>query len=157
MPGNGVVLDANLLVLLVVGSASEYYISKHKRLRAYTVRDFRLLANYLSMAAHIVLTPNTVTEASNLASQINEPARTHILGFFRALLQKLPEIYVNSRDAAKHGAFLRLGITDSVLLREEFAGNELLTADLDLYLAAAHAGRPVTNFNHCIEANRPAD
>jgi hypothetical protein len=32
-----VVVDTNLLVLLVVGSASRSYISKHKRLTEYTV------------------------------------------------------------------------------------------------------------------------
>jgi len=39
-----VVVDANLMVLLVVGSASKEYIAKHKRLRDdYTVDDFELL------------------------------------------------------------------------------------------------------------------
>jgi hypothetical protein len=39
-----VVVDANLLVLLVAGSASTPYIAKHKRLRDdYTIEDFELL------------------------------------------------------------------------------------------------------------------
>jgi hypothetical protein len=39
MPANAVVLDANLLVLLVVGIASPSYILKHKRTRADSAHD----------------------------------------------------------------------------------------------------------------------
>ena len=81
MPANAVILDSNLLVLLVVGTTSRSYIGKHKRLRAYTDRDFVLLLEVLSAAQRIIVTPNTVTETSNLAGQIAEPARSRISRF----------------------------------------------------------------------------
>jgi len=37
-------LDANLLVLLVVGLTERRYISVHKRLKEYTIADFDTLA-----------------------------------------------------------------------------------------------------------------
>ena len=40
-----VVIDTNLLVLLIVGSASKHYIGKHKRLRGYTTDHFDLLVS----------------------------------------------------------------------------------------------------------------
>ncbi len=155
MPADAVLLDANLLVLLIVGSASISYIPKHKRTRAYTANDFALLVNRLAQAASIVVTPNTITEASNLAGRIDGPARSHIFAVFRALLLRLTEVHVVSSAAAEDPIFLRLGLTDSVLLQEAFKGHVLLTADLDLYLEAARRGRNAINFNHYIEANQP--
>jgi hypothetical protein len=61
-----------------------------------------------------------------------------------------------SSDAAEDPIFLRLGLTDSVLLQEAFSTHVLLTADLDLYLEAARRGRNAINFTHYIKANQPA-
>jgi hypothetical protein len=41
-------LDANMIVLLVVGLADENAVPIHKRTRAYTVKDFRLLLKIIS-------------------------------------------------------------------------------------------------------------
>lgn len=154
MPANAIVLDANFLVLFIVGAASPSYIAKHKRLRAYTEKDFRLLTDLLSAAPRIIVTPNTVTETSNLATQIADPARSHISTVLHALLTTTDEIYVESQLAAKNAAYLRLGITNSVLLSSMTGSRTLLTSDLDLYLEAARQGYAAVNFNHHIEANR---
>jgi hypothetical protein len=50
--------------------------------------------------------------------------------------------------------FIRLGLTDSVLLELGRSGATLLTVDLDLYLAALDAGLNVINYNH-LKENRP--
>jgi hypothetical protein len=42
-PGQTLILDTNLLVLLVVGMTSRAYISRHKRLRAFLESDFDVL------------------------------------------------------------------------------------------------------------------
>ncbi len=154
MPAETVVVDANLLVLLIVGLASESYITRHKRLKAYSVADYRLLRRLISAYSQIIVTPNTVTETSNLVRNIAEPARTHILQVLGVLLEQAEERYVASRDAARHRDFLRLGITDATLLNDSLQSSVLLTSDLDLYLAADSAGHTVVNFIHHIEANR---
>ena len=156
MPAETVVVDANLLVLLIVGLASESYITRHKRLKAYSVADYRLLRTLISAYSQIIVTPNTMTETSNLVRNIAEPACTHILQVLGVLLEQAEERYVASRDAARHHDFLRLGITDAALLNASLDGAALLTSDLDLYLAAASSGRRVVNFTHHIEANRPS-
>jgi hypothetical protein len=155
MPADAVVLYANLFVLLVVGVASPSYISRHKRLRAYSARDFSLLTNLLSRASRVVVTPNTATETSNLASQIAEPARTPIFMVLRDLLQRTDEIHVERRRALNHPSFPRRGITDAALLSTLTENHTLLTMHLDLYLQAARDGMKAVNFNHHIEANRP--
>jgi hypothetical protein len=154
MPANAVVLDANLLVLFMVGTASVSYIARHKRLRAYTARDYDLLVKLLASAPTVCVTPNTVTEASNLARQIDDPARTEISDVLRRFLGEAHEIYVASLRAADAAIFVRLGITDAGLLDSDFADHVLVTADLDLYLEATRQGREAMNFNHHIEASR---
>jgi hypothetical protein len=42
-----VVVDTNLLLLLVVGSASRNYVDKHKRLGDYSLDDFDLLVELI--------------------------------------------------------------------------------------------------------------
>jgi hypothetical protein len=147
MPHEITVLDANLLVLLIIGGTSLPYITKHKRLQTYSESDFTLLVELLSSASGVIVTPNTLTEASNLVGYISEPARTRIYEQFRALTNAVDERYLESSRAVKRVEFLRLGLTDAVLLDVVDGAYTLLTADLDLYLAATTRGFKAVNFN----------
>lgn len=60
------VLDTNLIVLLVVGLADEQAVPKHKRTRAYSINDFRLLLKIISTYQEVRVIPNALSEASNL-------------------------------------------------------------------------------------------
>ena len=145
-----IVVDANLLLLWIVGLASPDYIRKHKRLQAYTDEDFTILLNILSRARRIILTPNTLTETSNLAGYISEPARTEILCVLAALIKaaETEERFIDSMTAAARPEFFRLGLTDSALLHLAAEPHTLLTADVGLYLAALRRGLNAENFNH---------
>ena len=72
----GYFLDTNLLVLLIVGSESRELIPKHRRLEHFTVDDFDILAEFLENADRLYVTPNTLTETSNLVGQHGEPERS---------------------------------------------------------------------------------
>jgi hypothetical protein len=145
-----IILDAQLLLLLLVGLTSRDYIAVHKRLQAYTDADFTLLTQLLAAASKLVVTPNTLTETSNLAGYIAEPARTRIYQTFRALVGSdgIEEWYAESKVAVTRNEFYRLGLTDSCLLDIATTPHMLLTADLPLYLAALNLGLDVENFNH---------
>lgn len=94
MNGGAIVLDANLLVLFIVGSARLDLIGRHKRLKAFTVEDFELLKGL-----------------SNLMAQIDDPARTQIRETFRQVMGATEEEYVPSRVAASTDQSLRLGLS----------------------------------------------
>ena len=146
-----VILDTMLLVLFVVGTASRSYIEKHRRLQSYTGFDFTLLIRKISAADRIVVTPNTLSEASNLISYIKDPARQHIYECFRTIIQapETEEQIIDSRLAAGRNEFTKLGLTDCVLLELALAKPHLLlTVDLSLYLSAARSGISAENFNH---------
>ena len=148
MNGASLVLDASLLVLFVVGSTRCDLIGRHKRLKAFTVEDFELLRRLIAVAQQVIVTPNTLTEASNLIGQIDDPARTQIREIFRHVIGATEEEYVPSLVAASAGHFLRLGLTDAGLLQLMSGSRCLLTTDLDLYLSALQLGAEAVNFNH---------
>ena len=146
-----VILDSNLLLLAVVGRTSRGYVGRHKRLKDYSLADFDILARILSKATRIIVPPNVFTEVSNLARNIDEPARSRIaesLQSFVQAIEHVDECYVKSAEAMERTEFKRLGLTDSVLLALSKEPATLLTADLHLYLAATRAGYPAENFTH---------
>ncbi|HEY5237460.1 MAG TPA: PIN domain-containing protein [Rhizomicrobium sp.] len=149
-----VVIDSELLVLLVVGIASREYISRHRRLRAYTEADFDLLSDLISRYSEIIVTPNTLTEASNLLGYVNEPIKRHVFDVFRKFIGISGETYLESKLASERDEFVRLGLTDSVLLKASEGDRVLVTADLDLYLAACASEHHAVNFNHLREARK---
>jgi len=142
-------LDANLLVVLMVGLREPDQVGQHKRTRAYSPEDFDLLKSLVDGADEVVVTTNVLTECSNLLRQTSEPAASELMQLLAMLIGQSEERYCPSLTASQHPDFPRLGLTDTAILESIGDDLPLLTVDLDLYLAAA-AGSPttVTNFNH---------
>lgn len=143
-----ILLDTNLLVLFVVGTASREFIPRHKRLSAFTIEDYDTLLKVIAQAPSVLITPNTLTETSNLLAYIAEPAKTKIFMVFRTVIECTPETYIPSVAASGGAEFLRLGLTDAVLVQASSEEVVVLTTDLNLYLAAIAKGSPAINFNH---------
>ena len=146
-----IMIDSNLLLLAIVGRASRSYVGRHKRVKEFSLADYDRLSGILTRATRIIVTPNVLTEVSNLAYHIEEPARTKIaqqLQHFIQAVTVVDERFVKSADAVERGEFQRLGLTDSTLLALGREPATLLTADLHLYLAATSAGYQAENFNH---------
>ena len=142
-------IDANLIVLLVVGLVGRDLIARHRRTRTFADEDYDRLIRAISTVGNIQVTPNTLTEASNLLGQHGEPQRSRLLLMLRALIEQSPETVVASADAARHDLFPRLGLTDAALLEVVSADAPLLTTDLNLYVAALAGGEEAAiNFNH---------
>ena len=129
MPLTGFFIDANLLVLLIVGSVNRHLIAKHRRLRRFTIEDFDSLINLLGQHA--------------------DPERSRFFDRLKFIIQESKEIVVASTVASHNNAFKRLGLTDAVLLEVATAETPLVTVDLDLYLAALAKGQDAAvNFTH---------
>ena len=102
-------IDANLIVLLVVGLVGRDLIARHRRTREFGVEDYDRLSQAIARVGNIRVTPNTLTEASNLLGQHGEPQRSRLLRMLRALIEQSPETVVASVEAARHDVFPRLG------------------------------------------------
>lgn len=150
MAYSGCVIDSELLVLFVAGRTDGRIIGKHKRLGTFTAADFDVLSGLIVDLGGVVwVTPNTLTETSNLLGQHREPERESLFESLRLLVMEGREVLVHSEDAAGHSSFTQLGLTDSALLRVISASRPLLTTDGELYAAAlAEDPNCVLNFNH---------
>ena len=140
MRPTGVYIDTNLLVLLVVGITDRALITKHKRLKSFTVEDYDLLAKMVGRTK-VFVTPNTLTEASNLLGQHREPERSQLFTMLQLLIERgFEETVIDSVDAARNRRFQKLGLTDAALLEVVSPETPLLTVDFDLYIAASENG-----------------
>ena len=149
MPPAGYFIDANLLVLLIVGRVGEESLAKHSRLQQFVVEDYRILRNLLDRIEQVFVTPNTLTETSNLLAQHGEPERSRLFEQLRSTIEESREIHVVSEVASKNREFRRLGLTDAALLEVATAQTPLLTVDFDLYLAALTTDQDMAvNFRH---------
>src|SRR5260370_39822148 len=70
---NGILVDANLLLLLVVGRFDEQRIQRFERTRDFVIEDFRLLEAMVRPFSRILSTPHVLTELSNLATKFDPP------------------------------------------------------------------------------------
>ena len=149
MRQTGFYIDANLLVLLVVGSVGKNLIPKHRRLRRFSQDDYDTLTGMIAKVDQVFVTPNTLTETSNLLAQHKDPERSLFFRRLQFVIEESEEVVVASKIASRNESFLRLGLTDAALLEAITEERPLITVDLDLYLAATAKGRQtVMNFTH---------
>ena len=150
-----VLLDTNLLVLFVVGMASPDYITRHKRLTAYSVADYRQLLDLLVDlgGGSLVATPHILAEASNFLNTGDDRAqadghrqRTRIMQQFKDLISRITEIQVPAARAVQRPEFMRLGLADAALLESECDDTILVTTDGNLCTEAYKIGRQAENF-----------
>jgi len=114
-----------------------------------------LLLGYLDRFSDMILVPHVLAEASNLIRLgVKEPLLARFAARLAAIIMAAGEPGVSSRLAVERPEYLRLGLTDAVLLMLAASGGCLLTADVGLYVAALDAGYAAENFSH-IQAQRP--
>jgi predicted nucleic acid-binding protein len=142
-------LDANVLLLLLVGRWNRARIETFKNTDTFTKDDFDLLWRIVGRFNRLVTTPHVLTEVSNLAGQHGEPERKTLLAEFATLIALLPEQTESAATASADPVFQRLGLTDAVIIAlAATPGFEVLTTDLDLWSHLSGKGLSAWNFNH---------
>ena len=142
-------LDTGLLMLFVVGTTDKKLIAKHRRLKEFQERDYDILIDKIGHVDKVLVTPNTLTEASNLLDYHGEPERSRIFETLRTFIEEQEEIVVASKAASQRNEFIRLGLTDAGLLEVISSSNPLITVDLALYKAAiSKESESAHNFRH---------
>lgn len=128
----GILLDANLLLLLVVGGVDPKWIPRYERTRGFEERDYEILDGVLirpELFDRRVTTPGILAEVSNLAGKFKGDVRDRVYGEFARWISILTEIHVESRSIAPDPLFARYGLTDLGILAVARDNHLVLTAD----------------------------
>ncbi len=145
-PVASVVLDSNLFLLYCVGCWRPEQIAIFKRTSRYEEKDFDLLQRYLVQFQSLTITPNTVTEVSNLLGQLHNDHREEIFGTLKGLISQSTEQYVPSSEASDSPCYQRFGITDATLEQLARRGHVVLSDDFALTGTLVKAGLHALNF-----------
>ena len=97
---NGVLIDTNLLVLLVVGSVNRDRIAQFKRTTDYKPADWGLLTGIVEQIPHRYSIPRILSEVNTLTDMKGSERETAraILQRIIALLDELPLASVDACD-----------------------------------------------------------
>ncbi len=142
-------LDANLLLLFLVGQVAPRSIGIERGVKEFVQEDFILLKEEIIDAATALYTmPSIVTEVSNL---VRAGDRERIRGITAALgkwVLRANEEYVESRAIVSDPVFSRFGLTDAGLKIVLSRGILLVTVDRPLAGLVEKLKFDVLNFNH---------
>lgn len=142
----GIVLDANLWILLLVGSYNKDQICKFKRTQKYTEKDFDYLCHFLSFFK-IITTPNILTEVVNLTENLNNLTNGNLFIELKRIATSHFECTIPS-VSAMDDVFQKFGLSDSVINSLSKDGYLVLTDDFPLYGYLSSSGNNVINFSH---------
>lgn len=126
------VIDSNLLVLYIAGRVDLAIIGT-KRLKVFVESDYGALEQHLSTFNGILVTPNVLTETSNLLGYHDEPVRTRLFQHLRDVISNSTELFVESVTASAVEEFPRFGLCDSVMLTIASPDQQVLTMDRALH------------------------
>jgi len=151
-----VLVDANLMLVFVVGSYEPLYVSKHKNTRGYSSEDFYLLRELLAQIHARITTPHILTEVSNLLAQSEGPVKRSYFRAFAEVIGVFDEVHVAARQIALRDHFADFGLTDLGILDAADSTCLVITADSRL---ASYLGREnihVVDFKQLVDRDRPS-
>jgi hypothetical protein len=148
----GILIDTDLLLLLFIGRVSLEFIQQFKRTATYTAADYQMLLRLIDQFETVVVTPNILTEVSNLANGLHGNRLRDFFHVFKESLSILSEEFISSSVAAFQPGFDIYGLADIGI--GAIAKNKYLVLTDDLRFAdfAGRNGIDVINFNHLRQA-----
>jgi hypothetical protein len=142
---NAIIVDSNLLLLVLIGLFDKRSIpSFSERLSGYSIEDYEYLLSLLQDKV-IVITPNIITEISNLSGKFQR--RKEFFQFLGNYIQSLNELYVQSSSVVIKDTFVKFGITDATIIELAKQGITTLTVDFNLFYYLSNQNYSAINFN----------
>ena len=141
-------VDANLLVLFVIGTVNRNRIATFKRTSKYSPADYDLLLRIVDRYKPLLTVPHVMAEVSNLTDLpgLEGIAARQVV---KEVIELCEEVDMASASAAAHVFYEALGLTDAAIgALVEARGCVVLTDDLQLYLRLHGQGVTAINFAH---------
>ncbi|MBT9546373.1 MAG: hypothetical protein IV090_13375 [Candidatus Sericytochromatia bacterium] len=142
----GILIDANLLLVLVLGLTHQGILKNHPKTAKYAVDDFHALQKLLDLFQTSLTTPQILTEVSNLAAPQRLGQHKQVFGkVWQALTSNYLEVYLPAKDIILKNIwyFQHYGLTDAGILTLLNERDVLfLSNDRPLVNQAISLGRP---------------
>jgi hypothetical protein len=113
--GKRVLLDANILLLYLIGSFERRRVEQFKRTSDFSVADFDLLASILTAFRTVVTTPHLLTEVSNLANSLPEYLKPLWSEHFALQTNRLLEVFEPAVNVMQQKSFGLFGLADAAV------------------------------------------
>ena len=130
-----ILIDTNILIIILVGLIDPKLVPKTKEINIFEEKNYyELMAFIENDLKNLLILPNIMTEVDNLLNKrfIGDYRWKYVIGF-RKFLNETFEQYVNSITGAERYEFMKLGLTDSIILDVVLKnGGSLITGDSDL-------------------------
>lgn len=142
----GVIVDANLLLLLLVGDLSPARVEQFKPTRShFEAADYVRLKEILTDVDRLVVTPHILTEVSNFLGKASSQEGTYELRSYLAMIiggfdiQDAPISALMNSDDDKQ-VFCKFGLTDAGIIHLAHKGYLAITVDFPLtkYIESIH-------------------
>jgi hypothetical protein len=130
-----ILVDANLMLMLLVGAIDPASLGHFNRLRTYTPAHFNGLAQYVAQFARRITTPHILAEVSNLLEMSRQDWLHLYAGFILKQWQPLQESHTTARVLASTPYFAQLGLTDAAIIKLARPRTVIVTADRQLWHA----------------------
>lgn len=144
-----ILIDSNLLLILLVGRADRSQVGRAKRTHGYTPESYDLLTLLVDQYAALIITPNILTEVSNLAGKLLDGSlKDDVFRLLASLPVQYLERYIPSSAATSEQIYSRFCLTDAVIMLAGRLAATVLTTDGPLYEALWKADIPAINFTH---------
>ena len=135
-----ILIDANALVLLIVGQIDPSL--EHKRTRIYSKDDYSNLLLVIKDFRNLVVLPNVWTEVDNLLNGFKGERKWAYINAIKKLTTETTEEFLSTESGINSDYFINVGLTDALLVELGKRCNLLITADSDLSdIAIAHGIR----------------
>lgn len=127
-----ILIDANSLIVLLIGAIDPKLIASHKRTSIYEEEDYANLLRVIGSLDKLIVLPNIWAEVDNLLNSFSGNYKWRYVQAFRKLIQLTSEKYIQSSTATENIHFFDIGLTDSLILELGKECELLITSDSKL-------------------------
>lgn len=142
-------VDANLLVVWLVGASDPSKLGKTRKVKEYSLADFEFINSFIQNCSSVLVVPNILTQVSDLIGEDGSLLVREIDIRFSYFVRSSVEIYLPSKPLIDNVYFSKLGLADVAMI-ECVKDNKacLLTADHKLHGVAESLGLESYNIWH---------
>lgn len=127
-----IAIDTNTLLLLIIGQVDLRQLEKHKRISMFDRDDYEILLMEIRSFDNLLIIPNVWTEVDNLLNGFSGDLFYKYITIFKTISEKSTEKYLATNDLEIEDFWLRLGVTDLILLKVAKECEMLITIDSKL-------------------------